>query len=115
MDIFIRTALAQGNEVVEVRTFMDMGYNVSDVVSGLSFFWMFMMWFFWVAAFALVVLGVVILVKHFRKSDEEEEIYTCPECGYEYKEQEWAAKCQRWCNEYKSCNLEINKHGSPKE
>ena len=33
----------QGNDVVEVGTFMSMGYNVSDVVSGFSLFWMFMM------------------------------------------------------------------------
>ncbi len=37
--------------------------------------------------------------------------YICSECGYEYKEKEWAEKCQKWCSEHKSCNLEIIKHG----
>jgi len=42
-----------------------------------------------------------------------EKIYICSECGYEYKEKEWAIKCQKWCAEHKSCNLEIIKHGTP--
>lgn len=46
----------------------------------------------------------------------EKKIYVCTECGYEYEEKEWAIKCQNWCRENKSCNLEIIKHGrSPKK
>ncbi len=38
------------------------------------------------------------------------KLYKCPECGLEYKEKEWAEKCEQWCKEHKSCNLEITKH-----
>lgn len=38
------------------------------------------------------------------------DLYRCPECGFQYKEKEWAEKCEAWCKEHKSCNLEIIKH-----
>ena len=38
------------------------------------------------------------------------ELYQCEECGFKYKEKEWAEKCQAWCKEHKSCNLEIIQH-----
>jgi hypothetical protein len=41
------------------------------------------------------------------------EKYVCPECGYEYKEKEWAEKCEAWCREHNACNLEIIRHGRP--
>lgn len=34
----------------------------------------------------------------------------CPECGLFYEEKKWANKCQAWCKEHKSCNLEITSH-----
>jgi len=37
-------------------------------------------------------------------------LYTCEECGMAYAEKEWAEKCQQWCRENKSCNLEIISH-----
>ena len=37
-------------------------------------------------------------------------LYICEECGLAYKEKEWAEKCQKWCRENKSCNLEITSH-----
>ncbi len=36
--------------------------------------------------------------------------YQCQECGFMYKEKEWAEKCETWCKEHKSCNLEITKY-----
>ncbi|MCL4392147.1 hypothetical protein M1413_02325 [Patescibacteria group bacterium] len=33
--------------------------------------------------------------------------YQCPECGLHYKEKEWAEKCEEWCSEHQSCNLDI--------
>ena len=36
--------------------------------------------------------------------------YQCAECGLQYTEKETAEKCQAWCKEHKSCNLEIIKH-----
>lgn len=47
------------------------------------------------------------------KFDSNTGEYTCPECGFVYKEKEWAEKCEKWCRENKSCNLEIIAHGSP--
>jgi len=41
--------------------------------------------------------------------------YKCPECGLVYSEKEWAEKCEAWCKEYKSCNLEIAAHRMPEE
>lgn len=36
--------------------------------------------------------------------------YQCEECKLIYKEKDWAKKCQVWCKEHHSCNLEIIKH-----
>ncbi len=36
--------------------------------------------------------------------------YKCKECGLIYKDKDWAEKCENWCKENKSCNLEITKH-----
>lgn len=36
-------------------------------------------------------------------------LYQCPECGLYYKAEATAQKCQAWCKEHKSCNLEITK------
>lgn len=38
------------------------------------------------------------------------ELYQCEECGFHYKDKEWAEKCEAWCREHHSCNLEIVKH-----
>lgn len=35
--------------------------------------------------------------------------YQCEECGLWYADAELAAKCEAWCAEHKSCNLEIIK------
>ena len=40
-------------------------------------------------------------------------LYQCEECGYAYEDKEWAEKCEAWCKEHKSCNLEIIQHGKP--
>jgi len=39
------------------------------------------------------------------------KLYKCEECGFLYKDKEWAEKCQVWCKENHSCNLEIIGHG----
>jgi hypothetical protein len=36
--------------------------------------------------------------------------YQCEECSLKYVEKEIAEKCQAWCAEHKSCNLDIIKH-----
>ena len=35
------------------------------------------------------------------------ELNQCLECGLHYKDKEQAKKCEEWCREYQSCNLEI--------
>jgi len=36
--------------------------------------------------------------------------YQCPECGLHYYDEKMAKKCQNWCGQNKSCNLEIIAH-----
>jgi hypothetical protein len=40
---------------------------------------------------------------------ENKNYYQCEECRHIYKTEELANKCEQWCKEYKSCNLEIVK------
>lgn len=48
------------------------------------------------------------MVKIIQKEDRE--LHQCEECGFYYNEKEWAEKCENWCRENKSCNLEITAH-----
>jgi len=48
------------------------------------------------------------MVKEMRKNGKT--LYICEECGFAYKEKELAEKCQQWCEEHNSCNLEITKY-----
>lgn len=48
------------------------------------------------------------MVKETEK--DKRTLYLCEECGFAYAEKEWADKCENWCKEYSSCNLEITKH-----
>lgn len=45
-----------------------------------------------------------------RHSLADKQLYQCEECGFNYENREWAEKCQAWCKEYQSCNLEITSH-----
>ena len=38
------------------------------------------------------------------------ENWQCEECGLVYEDREWALKCEAWCKEHHSCNLEITEH-----
>lgn len=51
------------------------------------------------------------MVKIVRQQNKDH--YQCEECGFRYLEKEWAEKCESWCEEHKSCNLEIISHGEP--
>ena len=42
--------------------------------------------------------------------DREKKLYQCPECGLHYEEKEWAEKCEAWCREHHTCNIEITSH-----
>ena len=45
------------------------------------------------------------MVKTIQK--ENKELYQCEECGFHYEDREFAEKCESWCREHKSCNIEI--------
>lgn len=53
------------------------------------------------------------MVKELRKDDSK--LYVCEACGFAYKEKELAEKCQQWCEQHQSCNLEITQHAVPLE
>lgn len=42
--------------------------------------------------------------------NKNRKLYQCEECGFKYDNKEIAEKCQTWCKEHKSCNLEIIKY-----
>lgn len=46
--------------------------------------------------------------KEIEKDDKK--YYQCEECSLVYLDKETAEKCQAWCSEHKSCNLEIIKN-----
>ena len=42
--------------------------------------------------------------------EEDKELCQCEECGMQYDIRELAEKCQAWCKEHQSCNIEITRH-----
>jgi hypothetical protein len=44
-----------------------------------------------------------------KSKKENVQLYKCPECRLNYKEKEWMNKCEAWCKEHHSCNLEITR------
>lgn len=48
------------------------------------------------------------MVKSVKKNNKN--YFVCEICSFAYKEKELAEKCQNWCDEHKSCNIEITKH-----
>jgi hypothetical protein len=47
-------------------------------------------------------------VKVLEKSGKN--LYQCEICSMKYEEKEYAEKCEKWCGENKSCNLDIIKY-----
>ena len=47
------------------------------------------------------------MVKTIKEGNSE--LYQCEECQLKYRDKETAEKCQVWCGEHNSCNLEIIK------
>ncbi len=39
--------------------------------------------------------------------NNNQNLYQCKECGLNYRNKEFANKCEAWCKEYKTCNVEI--------
>jgi predicted ATP-dependent serine protease len=54
-----------------------------------------------------------MMVKEVEKKGKV--LFICEECGLAYEQKEWAEKCQQWCRENQSCNLEIIRHSVPQE
>ena len=50
------------------------------------------------------------MVKEVDKNNRK--LYQCEECGFKYAKKETAEKCEAWCREHKSCNLEIIKEAN---
>ncbi|MBI4286467.1 MAG: hypothetical protein HY670_11310 [Chloroflexi bacterium] len=48
------------------------------------------------------------MVKEIEKQGKT--LYVCEECGLAYEDKHWAEKCQQWCKQYQSCDLEITQH-----
>ena len=43
------------------------------------------------------------------------EYYKCKECGMRYADKTWVQKCEAWCKEHHTCNLEIIQHAVESE
>ena len=43
-------------------------------------------------------------------SEKDKKLFQCPECGFHYTDKDLAEKCEAWCREHKSCNIEITAH-----
>ena len=41
--------------------------------------------------------------------NNNQNLYQCNECGLHYKNKDTADKCEAWCKEHKTCNVEITK------
>lgn len=50
-----------------------------------------------------------------KSKKENIQLHECPECHLNYKEKEWMDKCEVWCKEHHSCNLEITAHAIENE
>jgi hypothetical protein len=65
----------------------------------------------WILLALACPLSMVFMMAAMNHDDNKSErLFVCPECGFSYKDAEWAKKCAAWCKEHHSCNLEITKH-----
>ncbi len=53
------------------------------------------------------------MVTELRRNNKT--FYICDACSFAYEEKELAQKCQQWCEEHNSCNLEITQYAVPLE
>lgn len=68
----------------------------------------------WVLLLLACPLSMILMMTTMnRDSDKVVKMFSCPKCGYLYKEEGLADKCEAWCKEHNSCNLEIIQHGIP--
>ena len=55
----------------------------------------------------LTLFELINVVKNTNQNNRS--YWQCSECGFKYAEKEWAEKCEAWCREHKTCNVEITK------
>jgi hypothetical protein len=101
---FIKIAMAQVNN--SIGSFQE--EQIYEVAGNMGWLLVFVKGVFWVIVIFLVIVAAIALNQ--LAPAKKKKIFTCPRCGYSYKEKEWAKKCESWCTKHKSCNLEINKH-----
>lgn len=53
------------------------------------------------------------MTKEIKKHDAT--LHQCTECGFVYTDKKWAERCEAWCAEHKSHNLDIVSHALPAE
>ncbi|MBI3305276.1 hypothetical protein HYZ80_03075 [Candidatus Parcubacteria bacterium] len=46
-------------------------------------------------------------------TDQNRTLFACEACGFRYPTEDLAQRCEAWCREHRSCNLEIIKYGLP--
>ncbi len=46
-------------------------------------------------------------------TENQNKLYECPACHLAYRDAAWAKKCEDWCTEHHSCNLQIIVHAEP--
>ncbi len=44
------------------------------------------------------------------KNQVKIKLFKCKECDLKYDNIEWRDKCEKWCKENRSCNLDIIKY-----
>ncbi len=70
----------------------------------------------------MVAVATANIITNMTKTiqTENKELYQCEECGFKYADdstslitgKEWAEKCEAWCKEHQSCNIEITAHST---
>ena len=89
----------------------------SSIVSWLSFIlliFILVIWHKWKKGLLWQKKFIIItMVKIAKKGTQS--LYECEACQLLYQEKEWAEKCEAWCRETNSCNIDIIKHAVDKE
>ncbi len=50
-----------------------------------------------------------------KENDDLGTFFVCDACGFKNVMKEWAVKCEKWCREHNSYNLDITKHAIQKK
>lgn len=45
----------------------------------------------------------------------KQELYQCPACKLYYRDREIRDRCEAWCREHQSCNLDLVQYAVPAE